>query len=51
MNKSVKLYITSLNKKQQRDEFESLIEVHTSLEKMDMKTRELIEKLAQAEVE
>jgi hypothetical protein len=51
MDKSVKLYLTSLNRKQQRDRFESLIEVHTSLEKMDMRTRELIEKLAQAEVE
>jgi hypothetical protein len=51
MDKSVKLYTASLSRQQQRDEFASLLEIHNSLEKMDKKTKALIEKLAKAEVE
>jgi hypothetical protein len=51
MDKSIKLYTASLNRQQQRNEFSSLIKIHTSLEKMDKKTKALIEKLAQVERE
>ncbi|SFV57587.1 Nitric oxide-responding transcriptional regulator Dnr (Crp/Fnr family) [hydrothermal vent metagenome] len=51
MDKSVKLYTASFNRQQQRDEFASLINIHTSLEKMDSETKFLLEKLAKAETE
>ncbi len=51
MDKTVQLYTASLSRQQQRDEFASLLEIHNSLEKMDKKTKALIEKLAKADVE
>jgi len=50
-DKSVKLYTKSLYRKRQRDEFASLIKIHTSFRKMDEKTKILLERLAKAEVE
>jgi hypothetical protein len=50
-DKSVKLYTKSLKRTRQRDEFASLIKVHTSFKKMDEKTKLLLERLAKAEVE
>ncbi len=48
-DKLVKLYTASLNRKKQRDEFTSLIKIHTTLEKMDNKTKLLLKELAKAE--
>jgi len=48
-DKLVKLYTASLNRKKQRDEFASLIKIHTTLEKMDNKTKLLLKELAKAE--
>jgi hypothetical protein len=48
-DKLVKLYTASLDRAVQRDEFASLIRIHTTLEKMDSKTKLLLKELAKAE--